>query len=453
MMATRICRLGCALLILGMAAASAQEREVEPLPSLAPLVEKVAPAVVNISVTEVVEPRTPLSRGRGLPPFLDEFLEEQPPERQGAGSGVIVDAEEGYVLTNHHVIETASEILVTLTDNRSFNAAVIGSDPDTDLAVLKIDGHDLTAIPIAMAEHLKVGDYVVAIGNPFGIGQTVTSGIVSALGRTGGFTENGYEDFIQTDASINPGNSGGALINLQGELVGINSAIISGFGGGNVGIGFAIPSEMLVSVMDRLLEFGEVRRGLLGVRMYSVTPAFADDYGLSVDSGALVSEVTSDSAAEAAGIRINDVIVGVDGENVINGNELRNKVAMKLPGEAVDLTIVRDGRERSIGAVLGERPKTLRDPAPRPETRSTQQSALEGVELMAEDGREPGLRVVSIAGGSVASMTQLQTGDLITAVNQRDVASVADAMRLAQATRTVVVEVERESRTQLIQLR
>jgi Do/DeqQ family serine protease len=450
-----ICPLGCAFLLFGISGAFAQEREIGPLPSLAGLVEKTAPAVVNITVTEMV-PQTPgFSRGRRVPPIFEEFLEQQPEEQQGAGSGVIVDTVNGYVLTNHHVIANASAILVTLVDNRIFDATVIGSDPSTDLAVLQIDADRLTAIPFASTNDLLVGDYVVAIGNPFGLGQTVTSGIVSALGRAGGFTENrdGFEDFIQTDASINQGNSGGALVNLKGELVGINSAIIStGFGGGSVGIGFAIPSEMIVSVMGRLLEYGEVRRGLLGVVMNSNTPGIATDLGLGTSVGALVQEVTPDSAAEAAGIRIYDVIVGVDGERVSVGNELRNRIAMKLPGETVTLQIVRDGREQSVTAVLDAREDSGQAQRPAWEL-GRASTPLDGVEFIANDSLEQGIRVQSIAPDSLADDADLRPGDLITAINRHPVSDVENARQLVSESWTVVLEIEREARRRLLVLR
>ena len=448
----RIRRLGCVLLISGIAAASAQDREVGPLPSLAPLVDKVSPAVVNVVVTQYVEPRRPPMGRRGLPPAVEDFLDEQPEEQPGAGSGVIVDAARGYVLTNHHVIEDVNEIQIVLVDNRSFDATVIGSDPESDLAVLQIAGINLTEIPFGTTADLKVGDYVVAIGNPFNLGQTVTSGVVSALGRTSPMSDGGYEDFIQTDASINFGNSGGALVNLRGELVGINSAIVSRTGD-SVGIGFAIPAEMVISVMDRLLEFGEVRRGLLGVRMDSVTPAFAEEYGLGVSAGALVMEVVAASAAEAAGVEINDVIVAVNGIPVSGSNDLRNKIGMLLPSERVEVLVHRDGRERTLSAVLGAKPpdaiasnRGSREAVPR-------QSPLDGIDLMAEDGRNPGLRVLSIAINNQAAYYGLEPGDLITAINRQDVGTVADAMRLASTPRNVVVEIERDSRPHLVRLR
>jgi len=453
-------QLAALILSVAVTGVSAQERQVAPMPSLAGLVDRTAPAVVSITVTATLDQPSGFLRGRPVPPQLEEYLEEYleslPEESEGAGSGVIVDSANGYVLTNHHVIATASAIRVTLNDNRSFDAAIIGSDELADLAVLQIEADGLTAISFASTEDLLVGDYVVAIGNPFGIGQTVTSGIVSALGRAGGFAGdvNAFEDFIQTDASINPGNSGGALINLRGELVGINSAIIStGFGGGNVGIGFAIPADMIVSVMGRLLEFGEVRRGLLGVVMRSITPALASDLGLDLDAatGALVLEVTPDSAAAAAGIALYDVIVGIDGERVAVSNELRNRIAMKLPGETVELQVIRDGAERTVSAVLGLR--VIESSGPPPELQSSRRSSpLDGMQFLAEDDAQ-GITVLSTTPRSLAASADVRPGDIVVAVNRNPVDSVEDARRLADQTWTVVLEIVRDSQRLLAVLR
>ena len=279
------------------------------LPTLAPILEEVTPAVVNISVTT----RSPMDTNPLYnDPFFRRFfdLPEMPPARPSlsAGSGVIVDADEGYVLTNHHVVENGEEIVVTLKDRRRFEAELVGSDPGTDIALLRIEPDNLTEIELGSSDSLRVGDFVVAIGNPFGLGQTVTSGIVSALGRSGLNVE-GYEDFIQTDASINPGNSGGALITFDGRLVGINSAIISP-GGGNVGIGFAVPIDMASAVMDQLVEFGEVRRGRLGVIIQDFTPDLAKALGADIDRGAIVTKVAPDSPAEAAGLQAGEIAGG-----------------------------------------------------------------------------------------------------------------------------------------------
>src|SRR6202167_2375620 len=288
-----------------------------PMPSLAPMVKRVSPSVVNIATKGTIKEkpgqRNPLMDDPSFRRFFDVPPDSRPRERQfqSAGSGVIVDAKNGYIITNHHVVENASEITVTLLDNRSFTAKVIGSDEGADIAVLQAKQPNLVAMAMGDSTKLEVGDYVVAIGNPFGLSHTVTAGIVSALGRTG-INPDGYEDFIQTDASINPGNSGGALVNWRGELVGITSAILSG-SGGNIGIGFAIPVNLVKSVMDQLIKFGQVKRGVLGVNIYNVTPDIAKEFGLADASGALVAGVAQGSAADHAGIKTGDIITSING--------------------------------------------------------------------------------------------------------------------------------------------
>ncbi len=317
------------------------------MPTLAPLVNEVTPAVVNVSVIT----RSPLEDN---PLFSDPFfrrffnLPDRPPQRreQAAGSGVIVDASRGYVLTNHHVIKEAEQVMITLKDRRQFQAKLIGTDPGTDIAVLQIPAQNLSALKLGDSDQLQVGDYVIAIGNPFGIGQTVTSGIVSALGRSGLNIE-GYEDFIQTDASINPGNSGGALVNLRGELVGINTAII-GPAGGNVGIGFAVPSNMTRAVMNQIVRYGEVRRGRLGIEMVDLTPELAKKLGVSTLEGAVVAGVQPASPAEKAGLRERDVIVALNTRPIRNAAELRARLGLTPVGEDVELRINRGGTMRSL---------------------------------------------------------------------------------------------------------
>ena len=272
-----------------------------PVPSLAPMLKRVSPAVVNIATRGTVQEQNPLLNDPFFRRFFDVPNTPRQREFQSAGSGVIVDAKNGYIITNAHVVENATEITVQLLDNRSLTAKVVGKDPGSDVAVLKVQANNLQDIPIADSDKAEVGDFVVAIGNPFGLGHTVTSGIVSALGRSG-INPEGYEDFIQTDASINPGNSGGALVNLGGQLVGINSAILSRTGG-NIGIGFAIPSNMMKVVMNQLIKFGEVKRGVLGVNIQTLTPDIAQSMDLTANvQGALVSQVVDGSAAEKAGI-------------------------------------------------------------------------------------------------------------------------------------------------------
>jgi serine protease DegQ len=315
-------------------------------PSLAPLLKQVTPAVVNIAVKGTEEVDNPLLKDPLFRRFFN--IPEGPIKRevQAAGSGVIVDAQAGYVITNNHVIEHADHIVVTLKDNRHFDAKLIGADPDTDVAILKIDPSNLTAITIGDSDRLEVGDFVVAIGNPFGLGQTVTSGIVSALGRSGLDIEH-YENFIQTDAAINPGNSGGALINLRGELIGINTAIV-GPSGGNVGIGFAVPINMARSVMDQLVAHGEVKRGRIGVTLQDLTPDIAEAMHVDVNEGAIVSKVDPQSPAKRAGIKPGDVIVGVNGTPVHGSSDLRNRVGLMSIGQTVSLTILRGGAQQTI---------------------------------------------------------------------------------------------------------
>jgi len=386
-------------------------------PTLAPLIEKAAPAVVNIATTGIVQTTGRRNNPFQNDPFFRRFFNapSQPHRFQSAGSGVIVDAENGYIITNNHVVEHADRITVTMFDDRVLQATVVGKDPASDLAVLKVDSDGLQDIPLANSDAVRVGDFVVAIGNPFGLQHTVTSGIISALGRHG-INPDGYEDFIQTDASINPGNSGGALINLKGELVGINSAIISG-GGGNIGIGFAIPSNMVHAVMKQIIEFGEVRRGLLGVQIYSLTPALAKEMEKENALGALVSEVSEDSAAARAGIQPGDVIIEIDGKIVKDSAELRNTIGLKPVGENVRIGVWRDGETRTVLARLGEQVQST------PLAGAEIHAGLDGASLL---GTRPadeldGVRVVSVEPNSPAAKRGLRAGDIITEVNRRDV--------------------------------
>ncbi|MBD8899064.1 DegQ family serine endoprotease [Rhodanobacter sp. DHG33] len=327
----------------------------QPLPSLAPMLEHVTPAVVNISSKTRVQVRNPYLDD---PVFRQFFgLPAVPRERveQSLGSGVIVDAAKGYILTNNHVVGGADDITVTLQGGHTYKATLVGTDPDTDVAVIRINAPNLQALPLADSSKLRVGDFVVAVGEPFGLSETVTSGIVSALGRSG-LSQSGYQNFIQTDASINPGNSGGALVNLRGELVGINTMIFSP-SGGNVGIGFAIPSNLAAGVMQQLIAHGKVARGTLGVQSQDITPRIAQLLGIAQDKGVVVTGVDAGSPAEQAGLQPGDVLTALDGKPLQNVNDLRNAEGLLPVGSTVKLDVLRQGKPREVSATL--RPEQL----------------------------------------------------------------------------------------------
>ena len=331
-----------------LAAAAIPEVGGAAVPTLAPMLARIIPGVVNIAVRGRVKEQNPLLQDPFFRRFFNLPQNQQPQERetQAIGSGVIVDAAQGYILTNGHVVEHATRIEVTTNDNRRFPARLVGRDAGTDIAVLRIQASNLTAVPMGDSDRLRVGDFIVAIGNPFGLGQTVTSGIVSALGRSGLGVE-GYEDFIQTDASINPGNSGGPLVNLQGQCVGINTAILTP-GGGNIGIGFAVPINMARRVMERLIRFGEVKRGRIGVAIQDLTPDLAQAMNTAHTMGAVIARVDPGSPAERAGLRSGDLVVAVDGVAVHSGTQLRNIIGLTRIGEEVGLTVARAGAERIL---------------------------------------------------------------------------------------------------------
>ena len=440
-----------AALLIGTAAV-AQPPAPHEVPTLAPMIERISPAVVNIAVSANVDDdsRTPQDE------LLRRFFEVPPGGRrevEGAGSGVIVDAANGYILTNHHVVANADQITVTLLENRSLFARIVGSDEGSDLAVLQVDAANLSSIPFGDSSGLRVGDYVVAIGNPFGFTNSVTSGIVSALGRSG-LNNQAFEDFIQTDASINPGNSGGALVNLNGELVGINSAIISRTGG-NVGIGFAIPVNMARAIMDQLVKTGTVRRGLLGVNIQDVTPEIAATFGLPGNSGALVSQVGADSAAEKAGIQIEDVIISINGTRLRDSGSLKNAIGLLPPGESITVGLIRDGREQTITAVLGElTPTAASAPARPPRAEPTLDPAFDGAEIVDNTASPtPGLLVARVDPGSSAAERGLRPGDIITKLNRVRVRTLAEAIPLMQDARAIIVVVQRGNRSQVILMR
>jgi Do/DeqQ family serine protease len=401
---------------------------VQPLPSLAPVIKQAGPAVVNISTRTVQQlQRNPFFDD----PFFRRFFgaPDQPREResQSLGSGVIVDSAKGYVLTNHHVVADAREITVTLQDDRSFKAKLIGSDERTDLAVVQLEGAGFKSLPLGDSDRLEVGDFVIAIGNPFGLDHTVTSGIVSGLGRAGLNSEN-YEDFIQTDASINPGNSGGALINLRGELVGINTAILSR-SGGNIGIGFAIPINMAKSVMNQIIEFGKVERGMLGVTGQDLTPELAKALDTTVREGTVINTVSPGSPADKAGLKPGDIVTALNGKAVASFQELRNRVGLMRKGDKVKLDAWRDGKKVAVTATLG-------DVTDGGVSADGLHPALEGVsfgeisESSPQYGRLRGVQITEVDPESGAARRGLQAGDVVVAVGRRPIANL-DEFRTA----------------------
>ena len=420
-----------------------------PLPTLAPMVKRISPSVVNIATRGTIKEqgsRNPLLDDPFFRRFFDAPPDQGPRERQfqSAGSGVIVDSKNGYIITNHHVVENASEITITLLDNRSFTAKVIGSDAGSDIAVLQAKQPNLTAMPLADSSKLEVGDYVVAIGNPFGLQHTVTYGIVSALGRSG-INPDGYEDFIQTDASINPGNSGGALVNLRGELEGINSAILSR-SGGNIGIGFAIPVNMVKSVMDQLVKYGQVKRGVLGVNIYDVTPDVAKEFGLTESRGALVASVLPGSAADKAGVKTGDIIVSINGVNTKGAGELRATIGLLRVGEKVDIGLLRDGKPRNVTAVIGDRTESEGGDG------AAVNRALEGADL-ADAGNDGGVAVRSVQEGSPAAQAGLRGNDIIVAVGRTRVANLKQFREVMKDAKVAFLNVKRGAAVLLIPIR
>jgi serine protease Do/serine protease DegQ len=429
---------GCNLAPVTAQSVAPQIAEVRPL---ADVLEEITPAVVNIAVTS----RTPIEAN---PLFNDPYFRrffDLPPQQQrqrlSAGSGVIVDAGNGYVMTNHHVVDGANEIAVTLRDRRRFTAKLVGSDKATDIAVLKIEASDLTALPLGDPDTLRVGDSVVAIGNPFGLGQTVTSGIVSALGRSGINVE-GYEDFIQTDASINPGNSGGALVTTDGRLIGINTAIIAP-AGGNVGIGFAVPIDMASAVMHQLVENGEVRRGRIGVAIQDLTPDLAEALGVDEAYGAVVASVEEGSPAARAGLQAGDIIVAVDGREISGSADLRNRIGLTPVGSEVEITWLRE--EERIAAVL----RVESDDGPA--AQAALPDRLSGATFQDASGN---VFVESIDPGSPAALAGLRAGDVIFAVNRQPVKSLQDLMKaLSEASGTIAIDLFRGGNRLLLVIR
>ncbi len=409
-----------------------------PRQSYAPVVDKVAPTVVTIRSARRV-------RAAQQFPFLDDpffrqFFGDRYRERsqedrsllqRGLGSGVIVSTD-GYILTNHHVIDGAEQISVILSDRRSFDAKIIGSDAPSDLALLRIEASNLPALPLGNSDLVRVGDLCLAVGNPLGIGQTVTTGIISARGRATGLSDGSFEDFLQTDAAINQGNSGGALVNTQGELIGINSQIVSP-SGGNIGIGFAIPSNMAKNVMEQLKSGGKVRRGRLGIGVQDVTSDLARSLGLDEVRGVLVNGVDAGDPADRAGVRLGDLITAVNGQRVDDANALRNHIAATRPGTDVTLTLLRDGREQQVRVRLSEQPAT-RDPDSTPGSNGHREALGITVEpltpqLAAQLGLSrsvQGVVVTDIDPAGAAAEAGMQSGDVIAQVNRQTVRSATE---------------------------
>jgi len=439
--------------------------------TMAPLLERVTPAVVSIETSGKKTSISRSSRGNSGEMSPEELLErffgpgmrgQQSPNssrsRASIGSGVIVDARKGYIITNHHVVDNAGEIYVKLEDRRELEAELVGSDPKTDIAVLKVKASGLVDVPFADSRSVKVGDYTIAIGNPFGLGHTVTQGIVSAKGREfrGG---SNYEDFVQTDASINPGNSGGALVNSRGELIGINSAIMSRSGGNN-GIGFAVPARMAKSVMEQLIENGEVRRGRIGVAIQDITPDLRDAMKLSTSSGALVSSVSDDSPAEKAGLAEGDIIVGFNGDDIMDASDIRNAVGYVQPGERADITYLRDGKRRTtkidVEAFKEERESLSAEASDEiPAMESFSGATLTEIpDDVKPRGGKDGIYVSAVERGSKAYRAGLRKGDIIREVNRDKVASISEFEEALDGKNgPMALTVEKNGNTQFLAVR
>lgn len=420
----------------------------QQLPSLAPMLEKVLPAVVSISVEGKQKGRTALPFD-DLPeefqfffgnPFRDQFQERSGRKFKGIGSGVIINAEKGYVLTNNHVIDNADKISVQLKDGRELTAKVIGTDEMSDVALIQIEKpKNLTALKLADSDKLRVGDFTVAIGNPFGLGQTVTSGIVSALGRSTGSDSGTYENYIQTDAAVNRGNSGGPLINLKGELIGINTAIISP-SGGNAGIAFAIPINMANNLVQQILNFGEVRRGMLGIKGGELNADLAKAFDIEAQQGAFVSEVLPNSAAEKAGLKAGDVIIAMNGQKITSFAEMRAKIATSGAGKEIELTYLRDGKSKTAKV-------TLQSDEHNQTTAGNILPALTGAEMSNynEKGKK-GVIITNVAAKSIAAQRGLQADDIIVAVNRQPIENIAQLRKaLENNSSTVALKILRGS--------
>ena len=401
--------------------------------TMAPLLERVTPAVVSIDIRGTAKAPESSSRNEELlERFFGGRIPNEPREKRGLGSGVIVDASKGLIITNAHVIDGADEITVTLEDKRQLEAEIVGTDKKTDIALIKVSARGLKELKLAQASDVKVGDYVIAVGNPFGLSHSVTSGIVSALGRDRGGSRDGYQDFIQTDASINPGNSGGALVNSKGELIGINSAIVSR-SGGNQGIGFAVPTNIVKGVMRQLESYGEVRRGRIGVLISDITPTLKEALELTTLNGALVSDVVEGSPADKAGLKRDDVIVAFNGGDVLDASDIRNAVGLIEPGERADITYLRDGKRRTtrieIEAFDEDDNEDSGDVDKQEDIASESFSGAELTDIPSDldlRGGDEGVYVSAVERSSKAQRAGLRKGDIIRAVNRQDIVDLDD---------------------------
>ena len=425
------------------------------VPSLAPMLENVTPAVVNIYTISESEQRNQLIDD----PFLRKFFnipnqqKSRKRNRSGLGSGVIINSKKGYVITNNHVIAKAKDIKVKLHDGREFKAKLVGADPASDIAIIQIKPENLTAIKFSNSEKLRVGDFVVAIGNPFGIGQTVTSGIVSALGRSGLGIE-AYENFIQTDASINPGNSGGALVNLKGQLVGINTAIIGsrGASAGSVGIGLAIPVNMALDITDQLLKYGEVKRGYLGVSAQNLTDDLSKAFGVETNRGAIITRVQKDSPADLSGIKVGDVVTKINNKAIENAASMRNKIGLLKINSTITLQINRKGK------VLTKKVRIVE-----PDTAKIKNlklnPRLSGVifgdikKNMPEYGKVNGIKIMKMRKDSKAFSVGIRPNDIVLSINNIPVQSLKDLEIVANNNDELVLHVQRQNRTAFILLK
>ena len=408
----------------------------QPVPSLAPMLERAMPAVVNISTsTNIRVSENPLMQD----PFFREFFnvpeQLQRQQKNSLGSGVIIDSSQGLVLTNNHVIDKADKIMVTLHDGRQLNAELIGTDPASDVAIIRVPGNNLTQLPIADSSLLKVGDFVVAIGSPFGLSQTVTSGIVSALGRSGLGIEK-FENFIQTDASINPGNSGGALVNLRGELIGMNTAILAP-NGGNVGIGFAIPTNMIMTIKESLVKHGEVRRGLLGVTTQDLTPELVSAFNLENKQGAAISRIENNSPAAKAGLEPGDIIVAANGKAVKNSQDINNIIGLLQIGDKVSIEFFRGNEKKEVTTMIGKpvQPQLAGEKMHR---------LLQGTVLgVTQKDQVEGILLEQINTSSYAWRVGLRPGDVIISANRYRVRNLEELKQVVDPDNALLINIQR----------